>query len=240
MWRIMSVHLHNEHVNKRREHGRKTVADMIGLALRDEVDIVTGDWNQAGWYLEETTYWEVRLYEKSKGLTPGTVQWAIPGPTYEIRTIFFNWPKNGMVYDMFVKDMSKFRHCINEDFGLRAQDGDAHLPQFFMIRKHEKFSNRSKAPSLANIPPHLRPQSTRAFHTRTTTGQAADTLRYRNKRAAKRQAKAAARVAEAPSSERQNKGKGKSKAPWETGMRYASPIGSNYRPHTKGTNKGKR
>ena len=159
------------------------------------------------------------------------MQWAIPGPTYEIRTIFFNWPKNGMVYDMFVKDMSKFRHCINEDFGLRAQDGDAHLPQFFMIRKHEKFSNRSKSPSLANIPPHLRPQATRAFHTRTTTGQAADAQRYRNKRAAKRQAKAAARVAEAPGSERQNKGKGKSKAPWETGMRYASPIGASYRPH---------
>ena len=35
-----------------------------------------------------------------------------------------------MVYDMFVKDMSKFRHLVNEDFGLRAQDGDAHLPQF--------------------------------------------------------------------------------------------------------------
>ena len=108
-----------------------------------------------------------------------------------------------------------------------------------MIRKHEKFSNRSKAPSLANIPPHLRPQATRAFHTRTTTGQAADTSRYRNKRAAKRQAKAAARAAEAPGSERQNKGKGKSKAPWETGMRYASPIGASYRPHTKGTYKGK-
>ena len=61
MWRVMSVHIHNEHANKRREHGRKTVADMIGLALRDEVDIITGDWNQAGWYLEETTYWEVRL-----------------------------------------------------------------------------------------------------------------------------------------------------------------------------------
>ena len=130
MWRVMSVHLHNEHVNRRREHGRKTVADIIGLALRDQVDIVSGDWNQAGWYLEESTSWEVKLYEQSRGLAPGTVQWAIPGPTYEIRTIFFNWSKDGMVYDMFVKDMSKFRHLVNEDFGLRAQDGDAHLPQF--------------------------------------------------------------------------------------------------------------
>ena len=69
------------------------------------------------------------------------MQWGIPGPTYEIRTIFFNWPKDGMVYDMFVKDMSKFRHLVNDDFGLRAQYGDAHLPQF------------SWSENMKNIPP---------------------------------------------------------------------------------------
>ena len=90
----MTVHLNNDHVNKRRQDGRTTVADLVGLALRDKVDIVTGDWNQAGWYLEESTYWSVRAYEQRLGLEPGTVQWAIPGETFEIRTIFFKWAKN--------------------------------------------------------------------------------------------------------------------------------------------------
>ena len=47
-WRICGVHMHHHHANKRREHGRTTASDLLGLALRDKVDAITGDWNQAG------------------------------------------------------------------------------------------------------------------------------------------------------------------------------------------------
>ena len=144
MWRIMSVHCNNTHVNERRWDGRITVADLIGLGLRDKVDIMTGDWNQAGWYLEECTYWTVRYYEQKHGLTPGSVKWAIPGATFEIRTIFFNWSREGTDFDMFVNDMANFRNLANEDYGLRPNDCDTHLPQFFMVRKHIRHTTRSK------------------------------------------------------------------------------------------------
>ena len=56
--------MHNEHVNKKRGDGRVTTADLIGLGLRDKLDIMTGDWNQAGGYLEECCYHAVKFYEK--------------------------------------------------------------------------------------------------------------------------------------------------------------------------------
>ena len=40
------------------------LADLICLALRDETDIVTGDFNQAGGYLEEVVFNAVKYHEK--------------------------------------------------------------------------------------------------------------------------------------------------------------------------------
>ena len=51
----MSVHIDHEHANERKEHCRTTVADFVGLALRDQADMMTGDFNQVGGDLEECT-----------------------------------------------------------------------------------------------------------------------------------------------------------------------------------------
>ena len=64
--------------------------------------------------------------------------------------------------------------------------------------------------------------------------KAADTARYREKRAAKRRAEAAERAAKAPGSGSQSKGKGKSMSSWGTGMRHASPVGAYCKGHNKG------
>ena len=88
MWRIFGVHINNDHANKRRADCRKTCADLVGLALREQADIITGDWNQAGGYLEECVYHAVKYHEKQYNLDPGTILWRIPGETCEIRTVF--------------------------------------------------------------------------------------------------------------------------------------------------------
>ena len=48
IWRCVSVHMNNAHANKKREHARITLADLIGLALRERADLFAGDFNQAG------------------------------------------------------------------------------------------------------------------------------------------------------------------------------------------------
>ena len=53
IWRGMGVRVNNKHANLRREDCRYTCGDLITLALRDRQDFITGDWNQAGNYLEE-------------------------------------------------------------------------------------------------------------------------------------------------------------------------------------------
>ena len=130
MWRVLGVHVNNDHANKRREDCRKTMADLTGLALRDKVDIMTGDFNQAGGYLEECVFHAVKYHERQYGLEPGTIQWKIPGETCEIRTVFFNWPVDGVEHEMFVKEQTVFRELSVQDFGLKVTDTDAHVPQF--------------------------------------------------------------------------------------------------------------
>ena len=56
MWRVLSVHVNNDYANNTRGDCRKTLADLTCLALRDKVDIQTGDFNQAGGYLEECVF----------------------------------------------------------------------------------------------------------------------------------------------------------------------------------------
>ena len=36
-WRVCGVHMHHKHANDRRQHGRDTAADVVGIALRENV-----------------------------------------------------------------------------------------------------------------------------------------------------------------------------------------------------------
>ena len=49
---------------------------------------MTGDWNQAGGYLEECVYYAVKYHEMTYHLELGTIVWKIIGETCEIRTVF--------------------------------------------------------------------------------------------------------------------------------------------------------
>ena len=71
-------------------------------------------------------------------LPPGTVQWALPGPECEIRTVIFNWPIEGEQYHMWYREQRTFRDLSVQDFGLRATDTDAHVPQFLILTKSKK------------------------------------------------------------------------------------------------------
>ena len=122
--------MNNDYANKTRGDCRKLLADLLGLALRDEVDIITGDWNQAGDYLEECMFNAVKYHEKENEMEEGTIQWKIPGIKCEIRTIFINWPMDGVQCDMLVKEHTMFRDLCITDFGLNPTDQDSHVPQF--------------------------------------------------------------------------------------------------------------
>ena len=134
IWRGTGVHVNNKHANLRRADCRLTCADLITLCLRDRKDFITGDWNQAGNYLEECCFHAVRTYEWRNNVPYGTIPWRIPGKKCEIRTIFFNWPVNGKEYYMAVKEMTRFSKYSTEDFGLNPTDTDAHVPQFSCSR----------------------------------------------------------------------------------------------------------
>ena len=138
IWRAGTTHTHNDHANTRKVDGRVTVADLIGLALRDKLDILSGDWNQAGSYLKECCYHAVQCYEDSNNLPRVTVRWGIPGPVCEIRTIFFNWDINGEKHHMWYKELMHVGDLKVYDFGLKATDGDAHVPQFLMLTKSKE------------------------------------------------------------------------------------------------------
>ena len=65
-WRVISIHVNNDYANKKRGDCRKMLADLICLALRDETEIVTGDFNQAGSYIEEIVFNAVMYHEKGE------------------------------------------------------------------------------------------------------------------------------------------------------------------------------
>ena len=174
----MGVHVNNKHANLRREDCRYTCGDLIMLALRDRQDFITGYWNQAGNYLEECCYHAVRTYESRNNMPHGTIAWLIPGTVCEIRTIFFNWPVKGKPYHMAVKEMTNFTKYSTEDFGLSSTDTDAHVPQFFMLRKW----------------PADEPTDSRQFHPRSAEGAAKDKARQKVKKQRSRQMKAAAKA----------------------------------------------
>ena len=204
-WRVCSVHLHHEHANKRREHGRETAADIITLALREKCDAVSGDWNQAGGYLEEVVGECVRLYERQNNLAPNTVIWQIPGDPIEIRTVFFNWPINGITYIMDVKEQTICRELSQQYFGLEETDGDAHVPQFYMVSKTipkvkpttapEPATTSKSASSTPQSTPMSTPrstdtddpQSTRRLHISSAQGQEREKKRRKDKNREKQQ-----------------------------------------------------
>ena len=182
IWRGTGVHVNNKHANLRRGDCRLTCADLITLALRDRKDFLTGDWNQAGNYLEECCYHAVRAFEARNNVPYGTIPWRIPGNKCEIRTIFFNWPVNGKEYYMAVKEMTRFSKYSTEDFGLNPTDTDAHVPQFFMLKKWPKDSPAATKHQI--------------FHPYSAEGQDKKRERQNQKKKRSRQAKAKARYQE--------------------------------------------
>ena len=108
--------------------------------------------------------------------------WNIPGKTCEIRTIFFNWPVDGVGLDMCVKEQTNFRDLSVEDFGLKPTDTDAHVPQFFMVSKVNKEQSRSQAAYLTGVPVEERPITTRALHTQSAGAKARQRDRKKERR----------------------------------------------------------
>ena len=96
----------------------------------------------------------------------GAIAWLIPGTVCEIRTIFFNWPVKGKPDRMAVKEMTNFTKYSAEDFGLSSTDTDAHVPQFFMLKKW----------------PADEPTGSRQFHPRSADGAAKDRARQKAKK----------------------------------------------------------
>ena len=176
LWRVMSVHVNNKHANIRRADCRRTLASLIALCLRDKVDIMAGDFNQAGWYLEECVYWAVRAYAQENNLPPETIQWTIPEPVCEIRCVLFNWPVDNVQMRMWYKEQFNFENMTVEDFGLRSTDQDTHVPQFLML---------TKSPIMATEGQEYR----KIFRTRSDEGKQKDKDRRNRKRYEQRQAK---------------------------------------------------
>ena len=88
MWRVCSLHLNNVHAKKQRDV-RQTLADFLFLMMRDKVDIITGDFNQGAYVLGEVMTRVVAFYQSEHNTI---VNWSMPTPHKEIRTIVINWP----------------------------------------------------------------------------------------------------------------------------------------------------
>merc|ERR1739836_274993 len=72
--------------------------------------------------------------------------------------------------------MTKFTTYSTEDFGLNPTDTDAHVPQFFMLKKW----------------PADEPTGSRQSHPRSAAGKAKDRTKHKSKKQRSRQAKAKA------------------------------------------------
>ena len=149
------------------ENCRISLADLIGLALRERADIMSGDFNQAGSYLEECVYWAVKYYAEEHGLPAATISWTIPEPDYEIRTVLFNWPIDGEKHRMFYREQRTFRDLSVEDVGLRPTDTDTHVPPFMILTRSKE--NPIEGPAFREI-----------FRTRSEAGKALDKARNHN------------------------------------------------------------
>ena len=123
--------------------------------MRDKVDIITGDFNQGAYILGEVMTQVVAFYQAEHNTT---VNWSMPKPYEEIRTIIINWPAFSDAslsgprenLSILVKPLTTFEDYNVEDFGLCGSDKDAHTPSFYIIRKsriisHADLHQRSEA-----------------------------------------------------------------------------------------------
>ena len=91
--------------------------------LRDKVDIITGDFNQGAYVLGEVMSEVVNFYYRNYGKV---VEWYMPPPHEEIRTIIINWPTypnptltgRQVMLRLFFKEQSHFESHDVEDYGL--------------------------------------------------------------------------------------------------------------------------
>ena len=89
MWRVCSLHFENDFANKRKRDRRQLLADFFMMMLRDKVDIVSGDFNQGAHVLGEVVKHCCQFYQLNHDVK---VDWRMPEPHKEIRTVIFNWP----------------------------------------------------------------------------------------------------------------------------------------------------
>ena len=175
----------HEHA-KEAEACRQTLADFLALMLRDEVDIVTGDFNQASKFLGEVMTNVVDFYEEQTNTRP---HWLMPLPHEEIRTIFINWPMSTrklftlpyvspvpqtiteLRYTLCVKQQVNFQGLTAEDFGISPEEVNLHLPSFYMARKSPTADHND-------------------LHQRSVEGQRRDNIRRRAIQKAKRRTRA--------------------------------------------------
>ena len=116
------------------------LADFLLLMLRDKVDIITGDFNQGAYVLGEVMSEVVSFYYRNNGKV---IEWYMPPPHEEIRTIIINWPTftnptlqgRQVKLRIFIKAESHFESHEVEAYGLKTSDTDAHTPSFYLIRK---------------------------------------------------------------------------------------------------------
>ena len=173
MWRIASVHLNNDHA-KKQQAGRQTLCDYFCLMLRDHVDVITGDWNQAHNYIGEAFSHAAKLHERKTGENP---QWILTPPDGEIRTIILNWPFSSQpsltgpqqYQKLLIKPVNKWGAFDAADFGLRASDSDSHSPHLYLLRKADSSGHA-------------------AVHGRSEAGKKRDAERRKQKRREKRAA----------------------------------------------------
>ena len=147
MWRIASAHLNNDHA-KKQQVGRQTLCDYFGLTLRDRVDVITGDWNEAYRYIGEALTHAVKLHERQTG---ESLQWILTPSTGEIRSIIVNWPTHTMSsfkgpmehLEMTIKPIDRWSQYSASDFGLRERDSDSHTPYLYLLRKAAAVGRRA-------------------------------------------------------------------------------------------------
>ena len=114
--------------------------DFLLLMLRDKVDIITGDFNQGAYVLGEVMSEVVSFYFRDMN---EVLEWHMPPPHEEIRTIIINWPTfpnstltgRPVMLKLSIKQQSHFESHNVEDYGLKVSDTDSHTPSFYMIRK---------------------------------------------------------------------------------------------------------
>ena len=110
--------------------------------LRDRVDVITDDWNQAYHYIGEAFTHAVKIYENRTG---ERLQWIRTPSEGEMRTIIVNWPvhadpssKGPLSHkELMIKPIDKWGSYDAADFGLRATDTDSHSPCLYLLRKAE-------------------------------------------------------------------------------------------------------